>query len=73
VDIANLAWFCGLDHIPDWGSDARNTSTDPNHLKERYAKGDIDESLQPAFDWLRSATDVQDLFGSLNYSTLWME
>jgi len=29
--------------------------------------------LQPAFDWLRSATDVQDLFKSLGYNTLWME
>lgn len=76
VDIANLAWFCDLDHIPRWGSAARNTWNDPDGLKQRYAKGDIDESLQPAFDWLRGAADVQDLFKWLGYNPTdipWME
>lgn len=75
VQVAELAWFCGVKGFcfDDLDLEPKNIRPDHDGLLEGYLEGDLDPRLTPAWEWLRSRDDVFQLFEYLGHFYPWME
>jgi len=73
TDVDGLAGFCGLDAAMPWHAKPVGVWPKENVLKARYLRGDIDDELLPAWEWLKGSPEMFDFFSWLGYDNLpWM-